>query len=179
MMKTAGHRYSLRNTPADRFSGRVLMLLIAIAVAVFGLFAFVGFSMPYEENANFNAPLFTDVLICFIYTLVFMAVAVMGVSVFRSLKSGSGRQGASAGLSGAHISYGIAALVAVTLAVTCLLGSTEPISINGEKYTSAAWLRITDMLINTSLLLIAVAVLLVGFGLSGLGRKIRKGTKRA
>lgn len=179
MMKTAERRYSLRNIPADRLSGRVLMLLVAVAAVVFGAFCLVGFSMPYEENANFTAPLLTDALIGFIYTLVAAAVAAMGVSVFRSLKSGSGRQGTSAGLPGAHISYGIAAFVAVSLAVTCLLGSTEPISINGEKYTSAAWLRITDMLIDTSLLLIAVAVLLVAFGVSGLGRKIIKRTKGA
>lgn len=179
MMKATARRYSLRNTPADRLSGRVLMLLIAVAVVVFGAFCLVGFSMPYEENANFNAPMFTDALLGFIYVLIFTAVAVMGVSVFRSLKSGSGRQGTGNGLPGARISYGIAAFVGLTLAVTCLAGSTEPISINGEKYTSAAWLRITDMLINTSLLLITVALLLVGFGLSGLGRKIRGGSQRA
>ena len=39
------------------------MLFRSLAVVVFALFFLVGYDMPFLENPDFNAPLFTDVLI--------------------------------------------------------------------------------------------------------------------
>lgn len=177
-MKITMRRNSEPQGRREIVSRRILILLTAVTAVVFGTFALVGFSMPYEENANFNEPLLTDVLLSYVYVLILASVAVMGVSVFHSIKTGSGRSGMTNGLPVARITYGTVAFVACTLAVTYLLGSSEPISINGEKYTSAVWLRLTDMFINTSVLLISAALLLVFFGLSGLGRKLFHGNKR-
>ena len=48
---------------AEKISQQVFYIMIGLAVLVFGLFFLVGYDLPFEENPDFNAPLFTDVLI--------------------------------------------------------------------------------------------------------------------
>ena len=60
------------------------------------------------------------------------------------------------------------------LVLTFVLGSTQPLTINGVAFTDAFWLRTSDMLINTSLVLILIAIAAAGFGLSGWARKLGK-----
>ena len=57
------HLFEFRKKSAEQVSQRIFYILIALAVLVFGLFFLVGYDMPFEENPDFTAPLFTDVLI--------------------------------------------------------------------------------------------------------------------
>ena len=52
-------------------------------------------------------------------------------------------------------------LLAGSLAVTFLLGSSEPLSVNGRPFSDALWLRLSDMFINTSVFLIVVCSVLI------------------
>ena len=57
-----------------------------------------------------------------------------------------------------RIAWLTAGVLVVTLAVTWLTASTQPLNINGKIYADAFWLRISDMLINTALVLIVIVV---------------------
>ena len=44
----------------------IIIGLIAISAVIFLAFWMVGYDMPYEEDADFNAPLLTDMLLGYI-----------------------------------------------------------------------------------------------------------------
>ena len=48
--------------------------LVAVSAVVFALFWLIGYDMPYEEDADFNAPLLTDALLGYVYLLTAVAV---------------------------------------------------------------------------------------------------------
>jgi hypothetical protein len=54
--------------------------------------------------------------------------------------------------------------------VTFLLGSSEPLLINGQWFKDAFWLKLTDMFLWTALLLLLLAAVGVVIGSSGLSR---------
>ncbi len=175
-MKRAG-KTNIGNMSADRIAGRVFLLLIVAAAVVFGAFYLFGFSVPYAENPNYNAPMFTDVLIGLAYTLVVLAVVLIGVSVVRDIKTRMGGDAVSNGIPSARIMYSTAGTSAVVLLITFLSGSSEPMEINGRMYDSAVWLKLSDMFINTSAVLMVIAVICVVFGLSGIVRGGRSSKK--
>jgi hypothetical protein len=112
----------------------------------------------------YEYPLFVDLLLWTVYVLLAITV---GLTLWSMLRSPSRLW--KGGTLPAWIAF---ALLVLTLAVTCLLANTTPIVINGKTYADALWLRVSDMLIYTSLFLIFVAVLGVAFGMSGLSRRI-------
>ena len=64
MLKVQSSKFIVqRNKSAEQISQQVFFILIGLAVVVFALFFLVGYDMPFLENPDFNAPLFTDVLI--------------------------------------------------------------------------------------------------------------------
>lgn len=164
----------IKSMPADKLSGYVLVVLIALAVLLFGAFYLFGYNNPYEEDANFNAPLFTDALMVFVYVLGTVAVVVAVVSIVRSVKQHSVGDYESNGVPAAKIVYSTVALLVVSMILTFAFGSSEPLDVNGVKFTETALLKMTDMFINTSIILGVVAVAAVVFGMSGYNRKLNK-----
>ena len=81
-------------------------------------------------------------------------------------------QGKANNIPAAKIAWGTVGLLVASLLATFLLGSAEPVQVNGVAYTDVFWLKATDMFINTSLVLLLVAVCGVAFGLSGYCRKM-------
>ena len=64
MFKVQSSKFKVQNNKsAEKISQQVFYIMIGLAVLVFGLFFLVGYDLPFEENPDFNAPLFTDVLI--------------------------------------------------------------------------------------------------------------------
>ena len=61
--------------------------------------------------------------------------------------------------------------------ITFLLGSAEPVMVNGVEFADTFWLKATDMFINTSTVLLLVAVCGVAYGLSGYNRKLNNRKK--
>ena len=70
-----------------------------------------------------------------------------------------------------RIALGVALLLVVTLVLTFVFGSSEPLPVNGKVYGDELWLKLTDMFIGTSAVLGLVAVALVAVGVSGLNRR--------
>ena len=56
-------------------SQTVFYVLIAIATLLFALFYMVGYSQPYDENPDINAPLFTGAVIWFMLATTAIAAA--------------------------------------------------------------------------------------------------------
>ena len=65
----------------SRLSRIVLIVLVTVTVIVFSAFWLVGFDTPFFDDPKFNAPLFPDVVILFIYIMLFLAVTVVLVSM--------------------------------------------------------------------------------------------------
>ena len=59
------------------------------------------------------------------------------------------------------LGYITAGVVAVVLLLTYLLASTQPVVSNGKPFTDTLWLRLTDMFIFSSILLICLCSAIV------------------
>lgn len=156
----------------EQLSTRVLYVLVAITVVVFALFFTVGYDKPYADDPQFNAPQFTDAVLMYIYLLIVAACAVALYSLIRALRRHDDSEDVVNNLPAAKIKLYTFGILAAVLIITFLTGSTEPVIVNGMKFTDAMWLRLTDTFINTSITLLVVAALGVAFGLSGRSRKL-------
>lgn len=59
------------------------------------------------------------------------------------------------------IVMGVLALLVITMLATFVLADTDVMTIGGKPYEDTMWLRLSDMFINTMLVLLVVAVLLM------------------
>ncbi len=131
---------------------------------VFALFWLVGFDRPFDENPNFTAPIFTDWLLILSYLLV---IATMGLgfwSVYRSLRQNGKGESYDNNIPVKKIGYTIGIGSLVLLVLSFLLGSSDTMTINGVKYADWFWLKISDMFIYTSLILMLLAIGAVIYG---------------
>jgi hypothetical protein len=62
-------------------------------------------------------------------------------------------------------------MLLATLGITCMLATTDPLTINGRPFCDVFWLRVSDMLIWSALILMLVAGGCVVFAMSGIMRK--------
>ncbi len=177
-MKIRLGKSDVRQLPSDKASGRVLAVLVVVAVLLFGAFFLVGFDMPFDDDPRFNAPLLTDAVLWFSYVLFIVAVVVTAVSVIHGIRVHASDDRLSNGIPTMRIALGVGGLLVATLLLTFLFGSSEPLTINGRYFTSVFWLKLTDMFINTSFILGTIAVAAVFFGMSGLNRRINGDNKR-
>ena len=118
--------------------------------------------MDYGSTTYVNAVLFT------IYALLAAAVLLAAWSVARGMRMQGKEGGRDHGVPARRVALAVAAVVAVTMAVTWLLGSTATLTINGRPFTDAFWLRTSDMLIATPAVLVAV------LGIAEAARLLRK-----
>lgn len=118
-----------------------------------------------------SSPLFIELLLWTIYALLAVAVGITVWSVLRTMKKQGPSERYSNGIAVRRIAWGTAAVLAALLALTFLTGSTEPLVINGRPYSDTFWLRTCDMLINTALALIVIAVICVTYSTFRLYRR--------
>ena len=162
-----------KNKSAEQVSQRIFYILIALAVLVFGLFFLVGYDMPFEENPDFTAPLFTDVLIGLMWLFL---VGGIGLAIYSMGKDYRGSRSEAVG-NGVPVRrifritwIGLLALLVLTFA----LGSSAPMLINGENYADWLWLKLSDMFVITSLLMLLAGMGAVIFGATRYIRKVKK-----
>ena len=151
----------------------IIIGLIAISAVIFLAFWMVGYDMPYEEDADFNAPLLTDMLLGYIYLMVVVAIGVTAYSVVHGIRT-RGRQGYSENsVAAGRITIATWVFTVLLLVISFALGSTEPIKVNGKDFCEAIWLRLSDMFIISSGVMILLAILAVAFGMSGYSRRMK------
>ena len=114
-----------------------------------------------------------DLLLYLIYGLLTLAAVLTTWSTIRSLLCNRG-EAMEWGVPVRLVGWLIVVGLVVVLVLTFALGDVSPLTINGRTFSDGLWLRVADMLINTSLVLIIVAVLGVLFGVSGLSRKLKR-----
>lgn len=117
------------------------------------------------------ADFMVDLLLWLMYLTLLAAIVVAVASVVRSVRQGRGGALAANGVPAARVAWSVAGLWALTIVLTLALGSDDPLRANGAAYGDAVWLRLTDMFINTALVLVAVAVAAVIFTVTGLNRR--------
>ena len=76
-LKTLPNERGQSGSTLSALSHRVLIVLIAATAVMFGLFYTIGFTVPYEEDVKFNAPMLTDALLIFVYTLLAVAALLV------------------------------------------------------------------------------------------------------
>ena len=105
---------------------------------------------------NYESPLYVSIVLYTIYALLLLATALTGGSVIRSMHLQGTEGGRQHGVPARSIVLFTIALLVVTMAVTWLLGSTKPLMNNGKAFTDTFWLKTSDMLIITPIVLIVV-----------------------
>lgn len=123
---------------------------------------------------DYSSPLFVSLLLYVIYTLLAVAVGLAVWSMVRSVRLQRHDGGTSHGVRPRRIALGVALFTVATLVVTWLTASVKPLSVNGADYDDPLWLRAADMLINSALVLIAVAAVAVALGMAGVWRNMKK-----
>ncbi|MBQ7419198.1 MAG: hypothetical protein IJV17_00495 [Prevotella sp.] len=118
--------------------------------------------------------LLAEVMLWLMYAALLTAIVVTVVCAVRSFRHRSESIAASNRVPRRQIAWGVLVFTIVLLAGACLLGSAQPLIINGVSYTNTFWLKTTDGLIVTSLILFVIAACFVAFGVSGLNRKLKR-----
>lgn len=159
-----------KSKSAEKVSQQIFYIMIGLAVIVFGLFFLVGYDMPFDENPDFNAPLFTDVLIglmwLFLVGGVVLAIGSM-IKDYRKSKSDAVVNGVPVRRIFRFTWLG----TLLVLVLTFLVGSSDPMLINGEHYADWIWLKLSDMFVITSILMLLAGVGAVIFGATRYVRK--------
>ena len=153
-----------KNKSAEQISQKVFRLMIGLAVLVFGLFYLIGYDLPFDENPDFNAPLFTDVLIFLMWLFLIGGVGLAVYSMVKDYRSSK----SEAVVNGVPVRR----IFRITwLTLLAVLGGSDPMLINGENYADWLWLKLSDMFVITSLLMLLAGIGAVCFGAT---RYIRK-----
>ena len=173
-MKKTG--LNMGKVPTEKLSQRVLYILVGVAVIVFALFFLVGYDMPFDENPDFNAPLFTDALIVLMVVMPILALAVVAGGMVRRQRLHIEQQDAvQNGVPARRISRITWLATFVLLAVCFAAGSSATMTVNGSDYTDWWWLKVSDMFVSVAVILLVVAVAAVLFGMTRYVRKDKKG----
>lgn len=167
-------RSKLKNWSSEKISQRVFYILIGLSVLIFGLFFLVGYDMPFEEDPDFNAPLFTDVLIVLMGVLLIAAIVLAVVSIVDSYRKTTKQESVVNGVPEKKIFRLTWTFTFLLLIVTFLIGSSVPLLVNGEHYADWLWLKVSDMFVDSSIVMLVFAFLAACFGATRYIRKERK-----
>ncbi len=122
---------------------------------------------------NLGGYLLAEVMLWLMYAAVAVALVAALFSAVKSWRYRYDSISASNRVPRKKIAWGIVIFTIILLLVACLAGASEPLIINGISYTNRFWLKVTDGLISSSLVLMFIAACFVVFGLSGMNRKIK------
>jgi hypothetical protein len=81
----------IEKSKEQKISDMVLYAIMAVSAVVLVVFFAWGYDTPYEENPDFNAPLFSDGLIILQMVLVVLAAIATVVGAVNSLTVGRGK----------------------------------------------------------------------------------------
>ena len=123
--------------------------------------------------ANIGNYLLAEVMLWLMYAALLTAMVVAVISAVRSFRLRTESIAMSNRVPRRWIAWGVVVFTILLLAITCLLGSSQPLIINGISYTDRFWLKTTDGLIYSSIILFVIAGCFVIYGISGVNRKIK------
>ena len=100
------------------------------------------------------SPFYADVILWLMYLVVAVAMIVTAYSVWHGMRNRRKGDDIINGVPAGRIGWCVAIGFVVCMVLTFLLGSSEPVVTNGQPFADAFWLKVTDMFIYTSILLI-------------------------
>lgn len=162
---------NVRHWPTEKISQTVLYIIVGISILVFALFFLVGYNMQSTEDPSFKAPLLTDALLILMIVLLVVASIIGVVAVIVGLRKRDPGDRVVNGVPAAKISSITFGLTFLILLLTFIFGSTDSMMINGKQFTDVFSLKITDMFVQTSIVMIIIAI---GAMIFGYTRYIRK-----
>lgn len=162
---------NVRHWPTEKISQTVLYIIVGISILVFALFFLVGYNMQSTEDPSFKAPLLTDALLILMIVLLVVASIIGVVAVIVGLRKRDPGDRVVNGVHAAKISSITFGLTFLILLLTFIFGSTDSMMINGKQFTDVFSLKITDMFVQTSIVMIIIAI---GAMIFGYTRYIRK-----
>jgi hypothetical protein len=114
---------------------------------------------------NYESPVFVSLVLYTIYTLLAAAVAVTVWSVTMGIRKQRNAKNHHGGIPARRIALLTGILLTGTMTMGWLTASVQPLTVNGKAYTNTFWLRTSDMLITTVIVLTAVLLLAALYGL--------------
>ena len=168
---------NLAERSAEQISRTVFYLLVGIAAIVGILFFLVGYDNPFEGDPTFVAPLFTDVLLVLLFTLLLLTIGGPVWMMGKSVRVSRRQEGKENGIAVGKIRVGVTMLTMLLLVVFYAMGSSETIQAGGLRYSNVMGLKAADMFIHTGAVLLACAFITMCLGLLRSYRK-QKGNKR-
>ena len=148
----------------ERIARTAFYTIVALAVVIFLLFYFVGFSKPYSYDPNFKDPKFTPFVLGFVAFVIVIALAVAVWAVIATARRKGKTDSVVNGIPVARIALSVAAVTFIVMAITFITGSSETINANGKPFTNAVMLKGADMFVISSgiMLLLAAATAFYG-----------------
>lgn len=156
--------------PAERISGYTLYGIISLIILVLAAFFLIGYDNVYEMDPSLNDPLCTDVLIVFMYVMVVAAMVIAIASVVRGMKMRSVSADTN-GIPESKIMYYTAGGTVALLVLSFVLSSSAPVHTGEGNYSDVFWLKVTDMFLYTTYILLFAAAMAALYGMSGWRRR--------
>ena len=100
-------------------------------------------------------------------------------AVYRSLRRMRGHTGVVNGVPALRIALGVGVGTFCIMILSFALAPTDAMSVNGVQYADGLWLRVAEMFVDTSLLLLVAAVVAVAYGYVRSVRSRRKEAQNA
>ena len=158
---------NISRKPTERISQTVFYVIIGLIA----LFYLVGYNTQSVEDPSFVSPMLTDVILVLMIVLL-AAAAVVGIAaVYVGLRKRDKSDRTVNGVPAAKISTITFGVTFAVLLLTFIFGSTDSMMINGHQFTDVVSLKLTDMFVATSIVMIVLAIGAMVFGYT---RYIRK-----
>ena len=102
----------------------------------------------------FVSPIIADIMLWLMYITIGVAVIMTVVSMARTVRLRTKDEEVVNGVPRTRMAWIVVVAFLLCLVLTFLLGSSEPVRTNGKLFTDIFWLKVADMFIYTSLILI-------------------------
>ena len=103
---------------------------------------------------NILSPFLADIMLWLMYVTLAVAVGVTLLSVARRLRLRTKDDEIINGVPQKRVARTVAVAFVACLAVTFLAGSSAPVTTNGQLFADTFWLKVTDMFIYTTIILV-------------------------
>ena len=108
-----------------------------------------------------DSVLFVDIVLWAMYLALVIGIVAAVWSAVHGVRTHEVSNDKMVSRHTARIGYLTAGFVALVLLMTYLLASTQPVVSNGKPFTDPQWLRLTDMFLLSSIILICVCSAIV------------------
>jgi protein-S-isoprenylcysteine O-methyltransferase Ste14 len=100
------------------------------------------------------SPIVADIMLWLMYITLAVAIGVTLLSVVKRLRLRTKDDEIINGVPQKRVARTVALAFVACLVITFLTGSSNPVTTNGQLFTDTFWLKVTDMFIYTTIILI-------------------------